>query len=101
MTISEFHDRVSISGREGAAHQRALGRSRGRFTSELHCLAHCLGRPVAFRLTFGEAAGRKSYDGVVDLFKKTPNAPLGDKGYDADAIRAYQTPWVKIEHDRR
>jgi len=93
--------------------QRALGRSRGGFTSKLHRLADALGRPLAFILTGGEAADCKAYDALVGLPERTPDALLADKGYDADAIRAdladrkieavipgRSNRRVKIEHDR-
>jgi transposase len=62
-------------------------RSRGGFTSELHCLADARGRPLTFHLTVGEAADCKSYDTLISLPEKAPQALLADKGYDADAIR--------------
>ena len=76
------------SGRKRGTHRRALGRSRGGFTSKLHCLADALGRPVAFHLTVGEAADCKAYDALIDQPERAPDALLADKGYDADAIRA-------------
>lgn len=101
------------SGRKRGAHRRALGRSRGGFTSKLHYLADALGRPLAFHLTGGEAADCKAYDALIVLPERAPDALLADKGYDADAIRADLakrniTPVipgrsnrrVKIEHDR-
>ena len=104
---------VSAPGGKGEAHRRALGRSRGGFTSKLHCLADALGRPLAFHLTGGEAADCKAYEALIALPERAPNALLADKGYDADAIRAdlakrNVTPviagrsnrQVKIEHDR-
>ena len=101
------------SGRKRGAHRRALGRSRGGFTSKLHCLADALGRPLAFHLTVGEAADSKAYEDLIDLPERAPVALLADKGYDADAIRANladrnieavipgrSNRRVKIEHDR-
>jgi len=101
------------SGRKRGAYRRALGRSRGGFTSKLHCLADALGRPLAFHLTVGEAADCKAYDDLIGLPERAPVALLADKGYDADAIRAdlakrnieavipgRSNRRVKIEHDR-
>ena len=45
---------VSAAGGKRGTRRRALGLSRGGFTSELHCLADARGRPVAFHLTSGE-----------------------------------------------
>jgi transposase len=101
------------SGRKRGTHRRALGRSRGGFTSKLHCLADALGRPLAFHLTVGEAADCKAYDALISLPERAPGALLADKGYDADAIRAdlaerkieavipgRSNRRVKIEHNR-
>lgn len=68
------------SGRKRGAHRRALGRSRGGFTSKPHCLADALGRPLAFHLTGGEAADCKAYDALIVLPLRTPDALLADKG---------------------
>jgi transposase len=76
------------SGRKRGAHQRALGRSRGGFTSKIHCLGDAKGRPIAFHLTPGEAADCKAYDTLIDLPEQAPDALLADKAYDTDAIRA-------------
>jgi transposase len=75
------------SGRKRGIHQRALGRSRGGFTSKIHCLGDARGRPIAFDLTPGEAADCKSYDTLIDLPERAPDALLADKAYDSDAIR--------------
>jgi len=76
------------SGRKRGIHQRALGRSRGGFTSKVHCLSDGKGRPIAFHLTPGEAADCKAYDELIDLPEQQPKALLADKAYDTDAIRA-------------
>ena len=75
------------SGRKRGIHQRALGRSRGGFTSKIHCLGDARGRPIAFDLTPGEAADCKSYDTLIDLPQRAPDALVADKAYDTDAIR--------------
>jgi transposase len=75
------------SGRKRGAYQRALGRSRGGFTSKVHCLGDARGRPIAFHLTPGEAADCKAYDQLIDLPEQAPDALIADKAYDADAIR--------------
>jgi transposase len=75
------------SGRKRGIHQRALGRSRGGFTSKIHCLGDARGRPIAFHLTPGEAADCKAYDTLIDLPEQPPDALLADKAYDTDAIR--------------
>jgi transposase len=57
-------------------------------TSKIHCLGDARGRPIAFELTPGEAADCKTYDTLIDLPEQAPDAPLADKAYDTDAIRA-------------
>ncbi|MCV9910461.1 IS5 family transposase [Brucella sp. HL-2] len=94
-------------------HRRALGRSRGGFTSKLHCLADARERPLAFHLTVGETADCKAYGTLISLPEQAPQALLADKGYDADAIRndlasrniepvipGRANRRVKIEYDR-
>ena len=76
------------SGRKRGIHRRALGRSRGGFTSKVHCLSDARGRPIAFHLTPGEAADCKAYKELIDLPEQKPKALLADKAYDTDAIRA-------------
>jgi len=76
------------SGRKRGIHRRALGRSRGGFTSKVHCLGDGRGRPIAFHLTPGEAADCKAYESLIDLPERSPKALLADKAYDTDAIRA-------------
>jgi Transposase DDE domain len=74
------------SGRKRGIHQRALGRSRGGFTSKVHCLGDA-GRPIAFVLTPGEAADCKEYETLIDLAEQTPDVLIADKAYDTDPIR--------------
>jgi transposase len=75
-------------GRKRGIHRRALGRSRGGFTSKVDCLSDARGRRIAFHLTPGEAADCKAYDELIDLPEQKPKALLADKAYDSDAIRA-------------
>jgi transposase len=76
------------SARSKLLHRRALGRSRGVSTSKLHSLADALGRPLASNLDGGEAADCKGYGALIALPERGPEALLGDKGYDGNAIRA-------------
>jgi transposase len=75
------------SGRKRGIDRRALGRSRGGFTSKIHCLGDARRRPIAFDLTPGEAADCKTYDTLINLPEQAPDALLADKAYDTDAIR--------------
>jgi len=73
--------------RKRGACAQAFGRSRGGFTSKVHCLGDAEGRPLAFHLTGGEAADCQSYETLIDLPENAPDALIADKGYDSDAIR--------------
>jgi transposase len=74
--------------RKRGTREQAFGRSRGGFTSKVHCIADAQGRPLAFHLTGGEAADCTNYEVLIDLTEATPAALLGDKGYDTDPVRA-------------
>ena len=78
---------VSAAGGKGGLINELLGRSRGGFTSKIHCLGDARGRPIAFHLTPGEAADCKTYDTLINLPEQPPEALLADKAYDTDAIR--------------
>jgi transposase len=67
--------------------RQAACRSRGGFTSKIHCLGDARGRPIAFDLTPGEAADCKSYDTLIELPERAPGALVADRAYDSDAIR--------------
>ncbi len=43
--------------------------------------------PLQFCLTGGEAADCKSYETLIGLVGKKPNALIADKGYDSNEIR--------------
>ncbi|KAB2698401.1 transposase [Ochrobactrum sp. Kaboul] len=73
--------------RQRRLHRCALGRSRGGFTSKLHCLADARGRPPAFRLMVGETADCKACNTLISLPDQVSQAFLADKSYHADAIR--------------
>jgi transposase len=71
---------VSATGGRGGTHRRGLGRSRGGFTSKLHCLADALGRPLAFHLTGGEAADCKAYAALIGLPNPLTGCAAGRQG---------------------
>jgi transposase len=45
------------------------------------------GRPLAFEVTGGETHEVKGYEALMELCEAQPEKLLGDKGYDANAIR--------------
>jgi transposase len=66
---------------------QAIGRSRGGRTTKIHALIDAAGRPLAFHLTGGNIA---DITVAAPLLREiAPSAWLiGDKGYDADHLRA-------------
>ncbi len=63
---------------------QANGRSCGGLTTKIHAVVDVLGNPVAFTLTPGQAADIRQAAPLLE--KVDPDAFLGDKGYDADAL---------------
>jgi transposase len=65
---------------------QAIGRSRGGFTSKIHCLADGRGRPVAFALTPGNVADISM---ALPLLRAVapPKRLIADKAYDAQSLR--------------
>ena len=64
-----------------------MGRSRGGLTSKIHALVDAEGRPVALKITPGQAHdGRSATDMLGGLGEG--QVLLGDRAYDSDALRA-------------
>jgi transposase len=74
------------SGARGGG-EEDLGRSRGGLTTKLHALVDCLGRPLCFLLTPGQAADCRQAEALLDGLMV--ERLIGDRGYDTDAIRAW------------
>ena len=73
--------------RKRGERDQAIGRSRGGRTTKIHALIDAAGRPLAFRLTGGNVADITVAAPL--LCQRAPSAWLiGDKGYDADHLRA-------------
>ncbi len=91
-----FHDRSRSrlgSRRKGGKQGKALGRSRGGFTTKIHAKADNSGDIIAFDLTGGQASHSTHFESPLDIGPdNTPRAALGDKGYsrksNRDAARA-------------
>ncbi len=79
----------SGSRRKRGIQNQGFGRSRGGFTSKVHCRCDAIGRPVAFEVTGGEASDIRHLEPLMDdpVAIAKPKAPLGDKGYDSDSNR--------------
>jgi transposase len=67
-----------------------MGRSRGGLTTKIHALVDRIGRPIALRLTAGQA-----YDGHAGeaMLRDLPKGchVLADRAYDSNRIRALLT----------
>jgi len=63
---------------------QAIGRSRGGLTTKIHAVVDALGNPVALSLTPGQAHDITQAVPLLDQVE--PDAFLGDKGYDSDAL---------------
>jgi transposase len=73
----------------GSVKGRALGRSKGGFTTRIHAKADACGDLIAFDLTGGEASDCTHFQTLLDIGPDiTPRAAIADKGYSSKAIRA-------------
>lgn len=81
---------LDASQRKRGAWSQAIGRSRGGFTSKIHCLADGRGRTVAFALTPGNVADISM---ALPLLRAVvpPKRLIADKAYDAQSLR----DWLK------
>jgi transposase len=73
---------------KGGAQRQAIGLSRGGRNTKLHAPCDGSGRPLAFRLTGGNAADAPQ---AIALLEQVPEDAivLADTAYDADAIRRF------------
>lgn len=63
-----------------------MGRSRGGLTTKIHALVDRKGRPIALKLTPGQAHDGKSAADMLASLKKGQTL-LADAAYDSDALR--------------
>jgi transposase len=63
-----------------------MGRSRGGLTTKIHALVDTEGRPIALKLTEGQAHDGRS---AADMFEtvQAGHILLADRAYDSDALR--------------
>jgi len=74
------------AGALGGQTGESLGRSRGGFSTKIHCKIDALGYPLRTILSRGEEADIKYAEA---LFNNEPcDYLLGDRGYDADSFRS-------------
>jgi transposase len=76
-----------------------MGRSRGGLTTKIHALVDARGRPIALKLTEGQAHdGRSAADMFATL--QAGQALLADRAYDSDILRQMLTErgaWANIK----
>jgi transposase len=76
-----------------------MGRSRGGLTTKIHALVDADGRPIALKLTEGQAHdGRSAADMLGGIGKG--EILLADRAYDSDALRqtlAERGAWANIK----
>lgn len=76
-----------------------MGRSRGGLTTKVHALVDAEGRPIALKLTEGQAHDGRS---AADMFEtvKAGHILLAGRAYDSDALRgllAERGAWANIK----
>lgn len=76
-----------------------MGRSRGGLTTKIHALVDAEGRPVALKLTAGQAHDGKSAEGMLDDLGEG-QILLADRAYDSDKLRndlAKRGAWANVK----
>jgi transposase len=75
-----------------------MGRSRGGLTTKIHALVDAEGRPIALKLTEGQAHDGRSAADMFDTIV-TGNILLADRAYDSDRLRkdlAARGAWANV-----
>ncbi len=75
-----------------------MGRSRGGLTTKIHALVDALGRPIALKLTEGQAHDGRSADDMLTSLGDG-DILLADRAYDSDRLRQDMTDrgaWANI-----
>ncbi len=65
-----------------------MGRSRGGLTTKIHALVDAMGRPIALKLTPGQAHDGRSAEDMFETLQPG-NVLLADRAYDSDALREW------------
>jgi transposase len=76
-----------------------MGRSRGGLTTKIHALVDAEGRPIALKLTEGQAHDGTSASDMLDALVEG-QILLADRAYDSDALRkslAERGAWANIK----
>jgi transposase len=75
-----------------------MGRSRGGLTTKVHALVDAEGRPIALKLTEGQAHDGRSAEDMFETVQ-TGHILLADRAYDSDALRemlSQRNAWANI-----
>lgn len=86
-TIVRVHQH-GAGGRGGGIQRICIGRSRGGPTTKVYTRANAEWLVVGFHVMPGQASDKTAYDDLMAEDAPLPEAMLGDKGYDSDAIRS-------------
>ena len=76
-----------------------MGRSRGGLTTKIHALVDAEGRPIALKLTEGQAHDGKSARDMLGAIRNG-QILLADRAYDSDALRqslADRGAWANVK----
>jgi transposase len=76
-----------------------MGRSRGGLTTKIHALVDADGRPIALKLTEGQAHDGRSADDMLETVREG-TILLADRAYDSDERRemlAERGAWANIK----
>lgn len=76
-----------------------MGRSRGGLTTKIHALVDAEGRPIALKLTEGQAHDGKAADDLLDALGEG-QILLADRAYDSDRLRQRliaQGAWANVK----
>lgn len=98
-TVVRAHQRAA-GAKVGSRENKALGRSRGGFTTKFHVRAEGNGMPLAFVLTPGQRHEARVFEPLMEMGEslgradpnRSPSPPehvVGDKGYGYQRIRRY------------
>ena len=80
--------RTSASLAVGVGSERAIGKSKGGWTTKIQTYADAMGRPVAFHLTGGNVSDYVGYEMLPDMADGRVEHLIGDRGYDSNKIRS-------------
>ena len=72
----------------GVGSERAIGTSKGGWTTKIQTIAHAKGRPVGFHLTGGNVSDYVGYEMLPDMADGLVECLIGDRGYDSNKIRS-------------